>query len=207
METFSARYWPYVRGIHQSTVNSPHKGQWRGALMFSLICVWINGWGNNCEAGDLRCSRIHSDVIVMMPSKLWFDTLIYILHQSTQCCMEYHVILDRVIMALDCNIESDRSIVTHWCHIYISLPMCGYKLDIGPNQIMIDKKHATYYFTWHILQAHQRPNLNQYLFNSKSIFNITDVHTIVFHVKKKHMLASNIFFFFMIRIQYSITES
>ena len=28
-------------------VNSPHKGQWRGALMFSLICVWINGWVNN----------------------------------------------------------------------------------------------------------------------------------------------------------------
>ena len=37
------RYWPFVRGIHRSPVNSPHKGQWRGALMFSLICVWING--------------------------------------------------------------------------------------------------------------------------------------------------------------------
>ena len=24
----------------------PHKGQLRGALMFSLICVWINGWVN-----------------------------------------------------------------------------------------------------------------------------------------------------------------
>ena len=32
------RYWPFVRGIHRSRVNSPHKGQWRGALMFSLIC-------------------------------------------------------------------------------------------------------------------------------------------------------------------------
>ena len=29
------RYWPFVRGIHRSPVNSPHKGQWRGALMFS----------------------------------------------------------------------------------------------------------------------------------------------------------------------------
>ena len=38
------RYWPFVRGIHRSPVNSPHKGQWRGAMMFSLICVWINGW-------------------------------------------------------------------------------------------------------------------------------------------------------------------
>ena len=43
----------------------PHKGQWRGALMFSLIYVWINGWVNNPEAGDLRRCRAHYDVIVM----------------------------------------------------------------------------------------------------------------------------------------------
>ena len=46
-------------------VNSPHKGQWRGALMFSLICVWINGWVNNREAGDLSRHRGHYDAIVM----------------------------------------------------------------------------------------------------------------------------------------------
>ena len=60
------RYWPFVRGIHRSPVNSPHKGQWRGALMFSLICVWINGWVNNREAGDLRRYRAHHDVAVMI---------------------------------------------------------------------------------------------------------------------------------------------
>ena len=38
METFP-RYWSFVRGIHRSPVNSPHKGQWRGTLMFSLICA------------------------------------------------------------------------------------------------------------------------------------------------------------------------
>ena len=27
-------HWPLVRGIYQSPVNSPHKGQWCGALMF-----------------------------------------------------------------------------------------------------------------------------------------------------------------------------
>ena len=59
------RYWPFVRGIHRSQVNSPHKGQWRGALMFSLICVWIDGWVNNHEAGDLRRYRAHYDVTVM----------------------------------------------------------------------------------------------------------------------------------------------
>ena len=47
-------------------VNSPHKGQWRGALMFSLICVWINGWENNRDASDLRRHRSPYDVIVMI---------------------------------------------------------------------------------------------------------------------------------------------
>ena len=59
------RYWPFVRGIHRSPVNSPHKGQWRGALIFSLICVWINGWVNSREAGHLRRYRAHYDVRVM----------------------------------------------------------------------------------------------------------------------------------------------
>ena len=59
------RYWPFVRGIHRSPVNSLHKGQWRGALMFSLICVRLNGWVNNREAGDLSRRRAHYDVTVM----------------------------------------------------------------------------------------------------------------------------------------------
>ena len=59
------RYWPFVRGIHRSPVNSPHKGQWRRALLFFFICAWINGWVNNREAGDLRRHRAHYDVTVM----------------------------------------------------------------------------------------------------------------------------------------------
>ena len=43
----------------------PRKGQWRGALMFSVICAWINSWANNREAGDLRRHQAHYDVIVM----------------------------------------------------------------------------------------------------------------------------------------------
>ena len=42
----SPRYWPFVHRIHRSPVNSPRKGQWRGALMFSLICAWLNAWVN-----------------------------------------------------------------------------------------------------------------------------------------------------------------
>ena len=61
METFSALLAICARN---SPVNPPHKGQWRGTLMFSLVCVWIN----NGEAGDLRCHRSHYDVIVMIES-------------------------------------------------------------------------------------------------------------------------------------------
>ena len=64
------RYWPFVQGIHRSPVNSPHNGQWRRALIFSLICVWLNGWVNNREAGDLRRHRAHYDVIVMFRQNL-----------------------------------------------------------------------------------------------------------------------------------------
>ena len=58
-------YWPFVRGIHRSPVNSPHRGQWRRALMFSLICAWTNGWVNNRYAGHMRRHRAHHDVTVM----------------------------------------------------------------------------------------------------------------------------------------------
>ena len=64
METFSASL-AICAGNSTVPVNSPHKGQWRRNLMFSLIRVWINGWINNHEAGDLRRYRAHYDVTVM----------------------------------------------------------------------------------------------------------------------------------------------
>ena len=60
------RYWPFVWGIHRSVVNSPHKGQWRGALiMFSLIYACSNGWVNNWDASDLTRHRAHYNVTVI----------------------------------------------------------------------------------------------------------------------------------------------
>ena len=64
MEAFSALL-AICAGNSPVPVNSLHKGQWRGALMFSLICVWINDWVNNREAGDLRRQRGHYDVTLM----------------------------------------------------------------------------------------------------------------------------------------------
>ena len=56
---------PLCGDFTRSPVNSPHKGQWRGALVFSIICAWMNGWVNNGETSDLRRHRAHYDVIVM----------------------------------------------------------------------------------------------------------------------------------------------
>ena len=63
METFPALLALCV-GIHRSPVNSPHKGQWGGALIFSLTCAWTNGSVNNRDVGDLRRHRAHYGVIV-----------------------------------------------------------------------------------------------------------------------------------------------
>ena len=74
METFSALL-ALCAGNSPVPVNSPHKGQWHGALMFSLICAWISGWVNNREAGDLRRQRAHYGVIVMTWE--WIQLLFY----------------------------------------------------------------------------------------------------------------------------------
>ena len=58
-------YCIFVQGIHQSLENSSHKGQWPEALMFSLICAWINGWVNNREAGSFRRHHDHYDITIM----------------------------------------------------------------------------------------------------------------------------------------------
>ena len=81
METFSALL-AICAGNSPVPVNYPHKGQWRGALMFSLICTRINGWVNNGEAGDLRRYRGHYDVIVMV--------VINTCHRIHGCHTGYH---------------------------------------------------------------------------------------------------------------------
>ena len=67
METFSALL-TLCEGNPPVIGGFPHQGQWRGALMFPLICAWTNGWTNNRDAGDLRRYRTHYDVTLMVKS-------------------------------------------------------------------------------------------------------------------------------------------
>ena len=64
METFFALL-AYVRGIHRLPMDSPKKGQRRGALKFSLIPAWASRWGNIEHACNLRRYRAHGDVTLM----------------------------------------------------------------------------------------------------------------------------------------------
>ena len=85
------RYWPYVRGIHWSPVNSPHKGQWRRALMFSLICAWINGGINNGEAGDLRRHRPIMTLLMITPRNVVFLTSLIACSSITILILSSHI--------------------------------------------------------------------------------------------------------------------
>ena len=75
METFSALL---ALCVGDSLVTGEfHKGQRRGALMFSLTCAWINGWVTNREAVDLRRNRTHYDVTIMKSKSItWHVALV-----------------------------------------------------------------------------------------------------------------------------------
>ena len=105
------RYWPFVRGTHWSSVNSPHKGQWRGALMFSLICAWINGWVNNSEAGDLRRHSAHYDVIVTV--RIQGIKSIDLTKQYTHICNTQKIIVWILPSIITCSTQQDMC-STQW---------------------------------------------------------------------------------------------
>ena len=73
------RYGPFVRGINQSPVDPPHKGQWREALVISSICAWANGWVNDQDTGHLRHHRAHYDATVL-ENKILSNDYSYIQH-------------------------------------------------------------------------------------------------------------------------------
>ena len=103
------RCWPFVPRIYRSQVNSPYKGQWRGALMF-FICAWTNDWINNCDAGDLRHHRHQYDVtVILIPTGLTScaDTdrylrLIFLFLQNIYAINTVHVLLFDKNLTLGC---------------------------------------------------------------------------------------------------------
>ena len=77
------RYWPFVRGIHRSPMNStvPVKFPTQRPVTRSFGVLFDlplnNGWVNNREAGDLRRYRAHYDAVF---------TITHVLSSQTGCC-------------------------------------------------------------------------------------------------------------------------
>ena len=91
------RYWPFVRRIHWSPANSPHKGQWCGAMMFSLICAWTYSWVNNHDAGVLRRHRTH----------YMYDVTTYLMYNAVHLV----TILPSQRTSTNCNIGVSREVL------------------------------------------------------------------------------------------------
>ena len=72
------RYWPFVRIFHRSPEDSPHKGQWRKALMFSLICAWTSISAKNRDTGDVRrhCAHYNCNMNSGPLLGLWFQIIL-----------------------------------------------------------------------------------------------------------------------------------
>ena len=130
METFSALP-AFVRGIHWSPVNSPHKSQWRGAFIFSLICAWINGWINNRDAGDLV---IWNAIVLIMT---WLCARMDYLMTETWCDFREN--------ARQCQV---RYIAVAWWSGALQ-PMCWLRLSVSDGVILssghITQKWRRYY--------------------------------------------------------------
>ena len=129
------RYWAFVRGIHLSLVISPHKSQWRRALMFSLIC-----------ALNKQLSK--------QSWRWWFETPSRSLWRYCMTCFN-HVILNsrrdlkksrgNLRVTIVESIESMFWWTHHLVRLYVisSIRRVGYILHI-PERLLIRKLSMTY---------------------------------------------------------------
>ena len=116
METFSALL-AFVRGIQRPPVNSPHKGQWHRALMFSLICVWIKrlsqqsrGWWFETLSSPLwrHCNVYHSII-----SGIWFLCLLPIFIKLTHWHKHINrILLENIVIQFAITLCAKLSVIT-----------------------------------------------------------------------------------------------
>ena len=149
------RHWPFVRGIHRSPVNSPHKGQWRGALMFSLICVWLRkqSWGWWFETLSCPLWRHYNDESYTVWNqyvyvsyrwyKYWVDSFSPARWGNNFTSVFVKFFLRIHILTTACEIgKSTLVLVMAWCRRYLSqcdpsfMSPYGFRLVGLKNQII-----------------------------------------------------------------------
>ena len=140
METFSASLAFCAKN---SPVSFPHKGQWQGALVFSLICAWTNSWVNNRDAGDLRRHRAHYEVTVMHSMHYpliprWYWTRVNIACSDFGFCIIVSFFFPFLVYKSWCWNIAIRSFIvlgiayyiavwfSNYCHIWLNGLNCRY---------------------------------------------------------------------------------
>ena len=134
------RYWTFAWGIHRSPVNSPHKGQWRRALMLSLICACANRWVNHRDPSDLRRHQAHFDVTVSLTNMLIFMQhawLVVIYSYQTPCDYiprQYDISHPYYLLMAQINLIRQKYKChdfskPHAVHIYICFIVTQWNLD------------------------------------------------------------------------------
>ena len=141
-------------------VNSPHKGQWCRALMFSLICAWMNNWVNNPEAGDLRCHHAHYDVSVMNLA-YWLAS-----HSLDQCRADSRFVPSQWETALLCND------ISHWLATNLELAL---SLVIGPwrkdtTELWSNIRRCTFRKIYLQMLSTEWPVFNNFPYKNKTFF-------------------------------------
>ena len=156
------RYWPFVRGIHRSPVNSPHKGQWHGALKFSLICAWIQGLVNNGEPGELRRHRAHYDAIVMV---LDYTNRIGLIQKISWNMLTICALLCFVVFFYTLILPISSSITPLYDYSGVRLPRCqsknhGWYITVTTYWVRLClKSPASQLFTQPFIQAQIEENI------------------------------------------------
>ena len=124
----SARYWPFVRGIHRLPVNSPHKSQWRGALRFSLICTGTNVV-QTFETPSRSLWR-HSNVMELLSKSMSSYSLCVVLSSSspkesaTRLLQWHHIRPDSQIPQCTCPISRNAPFRTEICTFLFWMVHC-----------------------------------------------------------------------------------
>ena len=144
MKTYNPHHWPFERGIHRCPVDSPHKGHWSRALMFSLMCT--NGWTNSRVAGDpcdisvmsiypLATAVYHE--LSIMPPAVWLSN------------WDVYVI-DRLVSGGWCTSRVFYPRVLHHCHcsVYSEWGLLKYATQLGVLFINSSLRSTAYICQW-----------------------------------------------------------
>ena len=145
--THLPRYWPFVRGIHKYPVNSPHKGQWRGALMFALNKrLSKQSWGWWFETSSCPLWR-HCNGVINLSIK-WISGLRFTGQNSIWL---YMLLIVVYISANITHIQGRRNLKSHHSWLLMLLRTCVISIKENPS-----RRHNTLWCLRLIVIRHER---------------------------------------------------